>query len=87
MDFKKAIHILNLKDTFTEKELRKAYYKKALRWHPDKNRGDGEEAATDRFQNLGEAYAFLQKHKKIMELLPSLMLNMPLIPVGAKSSV
>ena len=65
MDFKKAIRILDLNDPFTEKELRKAYYKKALRWHPDKNRGEGEETAKDKFQNLGEAYAFLQKHKKI----------------------
>jgi hypothetical protein len=65
MDFKKAICILDLNDTFTEKELRKAYYKKAILWHPDKNRGAGEEAAKDKFQNLGEAYAFLQKHKKI----------------------
>ena len=65
MDFKKAICILDLNDTFTEKELRKAYYKKAILWHPDKNRGDGEETAKDKFQNLGEAYAFLQKHKKI----------------------
>jgi len=65
MDFKKAICILDLGDTFTEKELRKAYYKKAILWHPDKNRGDGEETAKDKFQNLGEAYAFLQKHKKI----------------------
>lgn len=72
MDFKKAISILDLNDPFTEKELRKAYYKKALRWHPDKNRGSGEETAKDKFQNLGEAYAFLQKYKKItIENIPT----------------
>ena len=38
MDFKKAIKILELDDNFTEDNLRKAYYKKALRWHPDKNK-------------------------------------------------
>ena len=69
MDFKKAIKILELDDNFTEDNLRKAYYKKALRWHPDKNK-DG--AATARFMEIGEAYTFLQKHKKVtFENIPS----------------
>jgi len=69
MDFKKAIKILELDDNFTEDNLRKAYYKKALRWHPDKNKG---EAATARFLEIGEAYTFLQKHKKVtFENIPS----------------
>ena len=69
MDFKKAIRILDLNDKFTEKELRKAYYKKALQWHPDKNT---DSCAKDKFQDIGDAYAFLQKHSNVpIENIPS----------------
>ena len=39
MNFKKAITILNLSSNFTERELKTAYYKNALKYHPDKNKG------------------------------------------------
>ena len=62
MNFNNAIHILELPHHFTEGELRKSYYKKALRYHPDKNKEDD---AEEKFKEINMAYHFLQKHKKI----------------------
>ena len=40
MNFNKAIDILGLSSKYyTEKELKRAYYKNAIKWHPDKNGG------------------------------------------------
>ncbi|CAE7799145.1 DNAJC9 [Symbiodinium sp. CCMP2592] len=41
-------------------QIRKGYYKAALRWHPDKNHGCKE--ATQRFQALGEVHRILSDH-------------------------
>ena len=60
MDYKHACELLNLKKGFTPPQLKKAYYKQALKFHPDKS-PDTEE----KFKEVGEAYAFLQKNKKI----------------------
>lgn len=46
---------LPLKSACTMEELRKAYKKKTLLHHPDKNIGD--ENATERFQRVGDAYS------------------------------
>ena len=68
MNFNKAIHILELPHHFTEEELRKSYYKKALRYHPDKNKEDD---AEEKFKEINLAYHFLQKHKKIaIDIIP-----------------
>lgn len=39
-------------------EIRRAYRKLALRWHPDKNKGN-EEEATATFRRISEAYDVL----------------------------
>lgn len=49
--------ILGAAPTATEVELKKAYRKKAIQLHPDKNGNDPSAAA--KFQELGEAYAVL----------------------------
>ena len=48
--------ILGVKKTAKEKELKKAYRKLALKWHPDKNQGSDKkvEKATQKFEELSE---------------------------------
>lgn len=55
MDYKIALEILDIhNEHFTKKELKKAYYKKCLQHHPDKNNSNG-----DMFKKCNEAYIFL----------------------------
>ena len=58
MNFNKAIEILGLSSKHcTEKELKRAYYKNAIKWHPDKN--GGSEEAEEKFKKIKEAYETL----------------------------
>ena len=54
--------ILGCTKSSTDAELKKAYRKLAVKWHPDKN-PDNEEA-TRNFQKISEAYATLSDKKK-----------------------
>ena len=66
MNFNEAIEILGLSSKhYTEKELKRAYYKNAIKWHPDKNGGSGE--AEEKFKEIAEAYAVLSDPKKRKE--------------------
>lgn len=55
---KNFYEILGVHSNSTEEEIRKAYRKKAIECHPDKNPDNIEEAETD-FKALGEAYEVL----------------------------
>jgi hypothetical protein len=58
MNFNNAIEILGLSSKhYTEKQLKRAYYKNAIKWHPDKN--GGSEEAEEKFKKIKEAYDFL----------------------------
>jgi len=54
---KEYYEILGLKESASAEEIRKAYRKLALHYHPDRNRGDA--TAEERFKAISEAYAVL----------------------------
>lgn len=55
--------VLGVDKAATDAEVKKAYRKAALRWHPDKNR-DNEAEAEAKFKAVGEAYAVLSDAEK-----------------------
>ena len=56
LEYNEACDILDLPSKFTIEELKQAYRKKALKYHPDKN---PEADATEQFQKISEAYTYL----------------------------
>jgi DnaJ-class molecular chaperone len=67
MDISKACDVLEIEisKTYTLAEVKKAYYKAALKHHPDHNIGDTESNA--RFQKINEAYTFLSTYVQVNE--------------------
>ena len=55
--------VLGVAKPSSETEIRKAYKKLALKWHPDKN-PDNIKEAEDRFKEIGEAYVCLSDKEK-----------------------
>lgn len=53
---------LGIPKTSTQEEIKKAYKKMAMKWHPDKNADNSE--ATERFQRISHAYSILSDPKK-----------------------
>ncbi len=59
--------ILGIEKTADEGEIKKAYRKKAIEWHPDKHNTESEEEvkkAEAMFKDIGEAYAILSDPQK-----------------------
>lgn len=55
--------ILNIQRNATEDDIKKAYRKLALKWHPDKNPNNKEEAEA-KFKSISEAYEVLSDKNK-----------------------
>jgi curved DNA-binding protein len=55
--------VLGVKKTATEEEIKKAYRKLAMKYHPDRNPGNKKEAE-ERFKEINEAYAVLSDKEK-----------------------
>ncbi|CAG9833974.1 unnamed protein product [Diabrotica balteata] len=66
--------ILKVSKNASTDEIKKAYKKLALKWHPDKN-PDNKEEATKKFREISEAYEVCRMVKK-----EELMINMELDP-------
>ena len=66
MEEKDYYDLLEVDKKATLKEIKKAYRKKALKWHPDKNPGD-EEAAANHFRDVSNAYEVLSDPEKRKE--------------------
>jgi len=58
--------ILGVEKNATPDDIKKAYRKLALKWHPDKNSQDEESKvkAEKMFKDIGEAYAVLSDERK-----------------------
>ena len=62
-DEKDFYKILGVNKDATEAEIKKAYRKLALKWHPDKNPNNREEAE-EKFKKINEAYSVLSDKNK-----------------------
>lgn len=60
---KNYYNILEIEKNASEEEIKKAYKKGALKWHPDKNVNNKEEAE-NKFKDISEAYSVLSDSQK-----------------------
>ena len=59
MKFQDYYEVLGVTRTASPDEIRKAYRKLALQWHPDRHKGAAQRDAEERFKRISEAYEVL----------------------------
>lgn len=57
--------VLNVGKNATDDDLKKAYRKLAMRWHPDKNPTDKKEAEA-KFKQISEAYEVIIRYHSLI---------------------
>ncbi|MFO7923751.1 MAG: J domain-containing protein [Bacteroidales bacterium] len=62
MDYKDYYSILGVSKNASQDDIKKAYRKLAVKYHPDKNKGD--KKAEDKFKEISEAYEVLKDTEK-----------------------
>ncbi len=62
MDYKDYYRVLGVDRNASQDEIRRAYRKLAMRYHPDHNQGDSQ--AEERFKEINEAYQVLSDEQK-----------------------
>jgi len=62
MQGKDYYRILEVPRTATQEEIKKSYRKLAMKYHPDRNKGD--KTAESKFKEINEAYAVLSNEEK-----------------------
>ena len=73
--------VLGVSRSASDEEIKKAYRKKAIQYHPDKNPGDKE--AEEKFKEAAEAYekgCRIQQQKQLSHALPPFAHSIPLRP-------
>ena len=56
--------LLEVRKTASDDEIKKAYRKKALKYHPDRNKNNNKEECEKKFKEIGEAYSVLSDENK-----------------------
>jgi|TARA_B110000977_G_scaffold200286_1_gene290212 DnaJ-class molecular chaperone len=74
--FEKYYKLLELNNNATDQEIKKAYKKLAIKYHPDKN-PDDKEAAEKKFKEISEAYEILTNKDKYTKNSQFRHSNMP----------
>jgi DnaJ like chaperone protein len=65
--FKWACQTLSIQETATHEEIKRAYRKLAMQYHPDRmdrNNIEAQRAAAEKFRTINEAYRILKKNKQ-----------------------
>src|SRR5687768_5103742 len=62
MEYKDYYKVLGVEKTASDAEIKKAYRKLAVKYHPDKNKDD--KAAEEKFKEISEAYEILSNKEK-----------------------
>jgi len=69
--------VLGLQPGCSEAEIKKAYHRLALKYHPDKNRGPGAKEAEKNFIKIAAAYEVLSTQSRVNQYLYFLGLPAP----------